>query len=183
MVNILGLQQKGSPPGSPSHTSSQSYLQSPSPPGRGSFSRSKVRKVRVTSMLGGTTMIKEHSRLWGYLSGKPGDSMRPEGLVKFREQSEPEGEGQKRNGYKKEWHWSYCYGERLSRFEVFHQNCRFVVILAISGLNKSNWLVWDKPEKLVQGGESDMSWVVFLWEALCIIIQLRVHTCTQNNLG
>lgn len=43
-------------------------------------------------MLGGTTIIKEHSRLWGYLSGKPGDSMRPEGLVKFREQSEPEAE-------------------------------------------------------------------------------------------
>lgn len=46
----------------------------------------------MTSMLGGTTIIKEHSKLWGYLSGKPGDSMRPEGLVKFREQSEPEGE-------------------------------------------------------------------------------------------
>lgn len=40
-------------------------------------------------MLGGTTMMKEHSRLCGYLSGKPGDSMRPEGLVKLREQSEP----------------------------------------------------------------------------------------------
>lgn len=46
----------------------------------------------MTSILGGTTIIKEHSRLWGYLSGKPGDSMRPEGLVKFREQSEPEAE-------------------------------------------------------------------------------------------
>lgn len=82
------------PPGSPSHTSSQSYLQSPSLPGRGSFSRSKVRKVRVTSMLGGTMIMKEHSRLWGYLSGKPGDSMRPEGLVKLREQSEPRKERQ-----------------------------------------------------------------------------------------
>lgn len=81
--------QNYSPPGSPSHTSSQSYLQSPSPPGRGSFSRSNVRKVRVISMLVGTTMMKEHSRLWGYLSGKPGDSMKPEGLVKLREQSEP----------------------------------------------------------------------------------------------
>ncbi|TNN72111.1 hypothetical protein EYF80_017688 [Liparis tanakae] len=70
-----------SPPGSPSHTSSQSYLQSPSPPGKGSFSRSKVRKVRVTSMLEGTMMMKEHSRLWGYLSGKPGDSMSPVGLI------------------------------------------------------------------------------------------------------
>lgn len=49
-------------------------------------------------MLGGTTMIKEHSRLWGYLSGKPGDSMRPVGLVKFREQSEPERETQERKG-------------------------------------------------------------------------------------
>lgn len=77
------------PPGRPSHTSIQSYLQSPSPPGRGSFSRSKVRKVRVTSMLGGTIMMKKHSRLCGYLSGKPGDSMRPVGLVKLREQSEP----------------------------------------------------------------------------------------------
>lgn len=109
-----GLRQKGSPPGSPSHTSSQSYLQSPSPPGRGSFSKSKVRKVRVTSMLGGTMMIKEHSRLWGYLSGKPGDSMRPEGLVKFREQSEPEGERHRRG--RQELHRSYRYGQRLSGF-------------------------------------------------------------------
>lgn len=43
-------------------------------------------------MLDGTMMIKEHSRLWGYLSGKPGDSMRPEELVKLREQSEPDKE-------------------------------------------------------------------------------------------
>lgn len=42
-------------------------------------------------MLDGTMMMKEHIRLWGYLSGKPGDSMRPEELVKLREQSEPEG--------------------------------------------------------------------------------------------
>lgn len=34
-------------------------------------------------------MMKVHSRLWGYLSGKPGDSITPDGLVKFREQSEP----------------------------------------------------------------------------------------------
>lgn len=34
-------------------------------------------------------MMKVHSRLWGYLSGKPGDSITPDGLVKFLEQSEP----------------------------------------------------------------------------------------------
>lgn len=34
--------------------------------------------------------MKVHSRLWGYLSGKPGDSITPDGLVKFLEQSEPE---------------------------------------------------------------------------------------------
>ena len=92
-----------SPPGSPSHTSSQSYLHSPSLPGRGSFSRSKVRKLRVTSMLGGTMMMKLHSRLWGYLSGNPGDSMRPVGLVKFWEQSEPAGEDTQRR---------FIYGQR-----------------------------------------------------------------------
>lgn len=42
-------------------------------------------------MPGGTMMMKWHSRLWGYLSGYPGDSMRPVGLVKFWEQSEPVG--------------------------------------------------------------------------------------------
>lgn len=89
--NSLGLQHLDSPCGRPSHTSSQSYLHSPSEPCKGSFSRSKVRKVRVTSMWGGTMMMKVHSRLWGYLSGKPGDSITPDGLVKFREQSEPGG--------------------------------------------------------------------------------------------
>lgn len=54
----------------------------------------------VRSMLGGTMMMKEHSRLWGYLSGKPGDSMRPEGLVKLREQSEPGMKTQRQNVYK-----------------------------------------------------------------------------------
>lgn len=98
-----------SPPGSPSHTSSQSYLQSPSPPGRGSFSRSKVRKVMVTSMLGGTMMMKEHSRLWGYLSGKPGDSTRPVGLVKLREQSEPEMKTQTQNVYEETYFFIETY--------------------------------------------------------------------------
>ncbi|TNN57564.1 hypothetical protein EYF80_032230 [Liparis tanakae] len=41
----------------PSHTSSQSYLQSPSPTSKGSFSRSKVRKVSVTSMWGGAMIM------------------------------------------------------------------------------------------------------------------------------
>lgn len=89
--NSSGLQHLDSPCGRPSHTSSQSYLHSPSEPCKGSFSRSNVRKVRVTSMWGGTMMMKVHSRLWGYLSGKPGDSITPDGLVKFLEQSEPGG--------------------------------------------------------------------------------------------
>lgn len=46
-----------SPCGKPSHTSSQSYLQSPSPTSRGSFSRSKVRKLRVMSMWGGAMIM------------------------------------------------------------------------------------------------------------------------------
>ncbi len=90
-LNSPGLQHLDSPCGRPSHTSSQSYLHSPSEPCKGSFSRSKVRKVRVTSMWGGTMMMKVHSRLWGYLSGKPGDSITPDGVVKFLEQSEPGG--------------------------------------------------------------------------------------------
>lgn len=46
-----------SPCGRPSQTSNQSYLQSPSPTSRGSFSRSKVRKVRVMSMRGGAMIM------------------------------------------------------------------------------------------------------------------------------
>lgn len=51
----------------------------------------------MTSILGGTMMMKAHSRLWGYLSGNPGDSTRPVGLVKLREQSEPGMKTEKQN--------------------------------------------------------------------------------------
>ena len=53
-------------------------------------------------MLGGTMMMKEHSRLWGYLSGKPGESMMPEGMVKLREQSDPGTERRERGARERE---------------------------------------------------------------------------------
>lgn len=67
--------------------SSQSYLQSPSPDCSGSCSRSKSRKWRRISVFGLAMMVKMQSRLCGYLSGKPGDSIVPLEAVKFLEQS------------------------------------------------------------------------------------------------
>jgi hypothetical protein len=47
----------------------------------------------MISILGLARMVKVQSRLCGYFSGNPGDSMVPLGLVKFLEQSsEPERE-------------------------------------------------------------------------------------------
>lgn len=41
----------------------------------------------MISILGLARIVKVQSRLCGYFSGKPGDSMVPLGLVKFLEQS------------------------------------------------------------------------------------------------
>lgn len=78
--------------------SSQSYLQSPSPACSGSCSRSKSRKWRRISVFGLAMMVKTQSRLCGYLSGKPGDSIVPLEAVKFLEQSsEPVAAGKTQN--------------------------------------------------------------------------------------
>lgn len=135
--NSSGLQHLDSPCGRPSHTSSQSYLHSPSEPCKGSFSRSKVRKVRVTSMWGGTMMMKVHSRLWGYLSGKPGDSITPDGLVKFLEQSEPGGREIRKKHEDTRWNarlyvcvWdlTVLYWSKCHRVDLFWRGSRSTLL-------------------------------------------------------
>lgn len=132
--NSSGLQHLDSPCGRPSHTSSQSYLHSPSEPCKGSFSRSNVRKVRVTSMWGGTMMMKVHSRLWGYLSGKPGDSITPDGLVKFLEQSEPGGRENQKIREDSSWNTLYVwditvlYWPKNQRVDLFWRDGRSTLL-------------------------------------------------------
>lgn len=78
-----------SPAGKPSQISSQSYRQRAPGGGVVSGSMSKLSNSTTISVILGAKIIKVHSRLLGYFSGKPGVLMTPLGAVKFLEHSGP----------------------------------------------------------------------------------------------
>lgn len=79
-----------SPAGSPSQISSQSYRHRAPGGGVVSGSRLKLLKSITISVILGAMIMKVHSRLLGYFSGKPGVWMTPVGAEKFLEHSGPE---------------------------------------------------------------------------------------------
>lgn len=80
-----------SPAGKPSQISSQSYRQMAPGGGVGSGSMAKLSNSTTISDILGAKIMKVHSRLLGYFSGKPGVFMRPRGAVKLVEHSGPAG--------------------------------------------------------------------------------------------
>lgn len=80
-----------SPAGKPSQISNQSYRQMAPGGGVVSGSMSKLSNSTTISDILGAKIMKVHSRLLGYFSGKPGVLMTPRGAVKLVEHSGPAG--------------------------------------------------------------------------------------------